>query len=249
MINYNHEKNYFFLQNENYCIDFAFGQKGDFLNKKSFPFVNGDFISLGQPHDNKILNLEEDFLSQDFSCYDGVITDLIDCPLSIRTADCIPVLITNIEKKSKQVFIAALHCGWRSVVAGIITKAMEKIVKEKKHKLTSLKIILGAAIDFRNYSFEEDGKKEVEKFLHKKKLNSNDYFYSSFQKGKKNTTEKYFFDLKKLIITEFLSHGCLYQNMINLAIDTYENKNYNSHRRERSKDRNYSVIQKRVKKQ
>jgi len=39
----------------------------------------------------------------------------------IKTADCLPLLLFDPEKRN----IAALHCGWRSALAGIVPSALE----------------------------------------------------------------------------------------------------------------------------
>ena len=159
----------------------------------------------------------------------------------IRAADCIPVLLINIKEGSEKTVIAALHCGWRSVVSDLIGNTIKKIKKILNKENLQFKIILGPGIDFCSYSFQPNGKKQAEKFLKENNLKSEDYFY--YDKNQKK--ERYFFDLKKLIISQFLLYGCCYENIINLAIDTYKNTDYNSYRRDEIKQRNYSIIQKR----
>lgn len=42
---------------------------------------------------------------------------------AIMTADCLPVLLTD----NKTSFVAAVHCGWRSLYQGIVLKTLQKI--------------------------------------------------------------------------------------------------------------------------
>lgn len=261
MIDYSKSKNYFSLANKQYRIDICFGNKQQILNHESFPFAKGDFFSIGQPHSNELLHLQKAIQTHDsIASYDGVITELVNVPLVIKTADCIPVLISNLNMESSvgstdplneplneplnKSFIVALHCGWRSVVTDLIGVTMAKIKTHYKEDYFKLKIFIGPAIAFENYLFQEQGKQQIEKFLAKNNFDSKDYFYhNDFCHDDKQ--QDYFFDLKKLVISQFLSFGCLYQNIVNLQVDTYQDDNYNSHRRDCAKQRNYSVIQKR----
>lgn len=51
---------------------------------------------------------------------DGLITDLPEVVLSVRTADCLPVLMA--DKKSKAVGV--FHAGWRGTLARIVEKGV-----------------------------------------------------------------------------------------------------------------------------
>jgi len=55
---------------------------------------------------------------------DACYTNNQDIICAIMTADCLPVLITNHQVS----FVAAIHCGWRSLYQNIITKTLDKIV-------------------------------------------------------------------------------------------------------------------------
>lgn len=51
---------------------------------------------------------------------DGLFTRLAKQPLAIMTADCLPLLLASQDGAE----VAALHCGWRSLVGGIIERAL-----------------------------------------------------------------------------------------------------------------------------
>lgn len=55
---------------------------------------------------------------------DGLVTVEKDLLLSVRTADCVPVLLCDTEKK----VCAAVHAGWRGTVGGITKNAVELMV-------------------------------------------------------------------------------------------------------------------------
>ncbi|HBL84191.1 MAG: hypothetical protein A2Y17_07950 [Clostridiales bacterium GWF2_38_85] len=57
---------------------------------------------------------------------DGLITNEEHILLSIRTADCTPILIFDTENNA----CAAVHSGWRGALNGIIIEAVQKMQKQ-----------------------------------------------------------------------------------------------------------------------
>lgn len=55
---------------------------------------------------------------------DGLMTTEEKLLLSVRTADCVPILLCDKEKRA----CAAVHAGWRGTVGGIIENAISKMV-------------------------------------------------------------------------------------------------------------------------
>lgn len=54
---------------------------------------------------------------------DGLVTTVADHVLAIRVADCVPVLLTDQRGRT----VAAIHAGWRGVMAGVIPAAIERM--------------------------------------------------------------------------------------------------------------------------
>ena len=52
---------------------------------------------------------------------DGLMTELAGVLVGIQTADCVPVLVADTEKR----VVAAFHAGWRGTVARIVEKGIE----------------------------------------------------------------------------------------------------------------------------
>jgi len=52
---------------------------------------------------------------------DAAVTDVPGCALVLRTADCAPVVISGPRS------VAALHLGWRGLVAGLVARTMEQL--------------------------------------------------------------------------------------------------------------------------
>lgn len=73
---------------------------------------------------------------------DGYVTKEKELPIAIFTADCVPVLL---EDKEAGV-IGVIHCGWRSTVADIEGKAIEKML-ELGASTSNINVAIGPAIE------------------------------------------------------------------------------------------------------
>ena len=75
-------------------------------------------FSAGQVHGTRILALEPHHRPDDLrdEQADGLATDRPDQAVSVRTADCAPVLLASDDGR----VVAAVHAGWRGIVAGVV---------------------------------------------------------------------------------------------------------------------------------
>ncbi|MBA4696899.1 MAG: peptidoglycan editing factor PgeF [Legionella sp.] len=74
---------------------------------------------LNQTHSNECVLFQKNTLIS----ADAAISRNADQPLVIMTADCLPILITNKEGSE----VAAIHAGWRGLLAGIIENTLTKL--------------------------------------------------------------------------------------------------------------------------
>ena len=65
--------------------------------------------------------------SPDDEGFDGFITDSPGVILTVRIADCVPILFAGIKKDGSPA-VAATHAGWRGTVAGIAARAVERLI-------------------------------------------------------------------------------------------------------------------------
>lgn len=83
--------------------------------------------------------------------YDILMTSESGTTIGVKTADCLPILIVEPEKK----IVAAAHAGWRGTAEGVVTKAVSEIVR-RGGKAENLSVALGPCIGRNCYEVEQD---------------------------------------------------------------------------------------------
>ena len=73
---------------------------------------------------------------------DAVVTDLKGYCLCVSTADCVPVLLYDKEKK----VIAAIHAGWRGTVADIVGHTVSFMQERCATRPSDLQAVIGPGI-------------------------------------------------------------------------------------------------------
>jgi purine-nucleoside/S-methyl-5'-thioadenosine phosphorylase / adenosine deaminase len=74
---------------------------------------------------------------------DAIVSDDPGKLLAVRVADCVPVLISTEDGK----IVAAIHAGWRGVIAGVVTCALRQLCN-RGHRAESLIAAIGPCIGF-----------------------------------------------------------------------------------------------------
>ncbi len=81
-------------------------------------------IQAHQVHGDRIAVIDRpDLTREELEGYDALITALPDCAIGVRTADCIPILLSD----ARRGVVAAVHAGWRGTVAGIVRSTLLKM--------------------------------------------------------------------------------------------------------------------------
>jgi|TARA_B110001452_G_scaffold84336_1_gene68942 YfiH family protein len=116
---------------------------------------------------------------------DALITDRINAPIGILTADCAPILIHDHNKQ----MIAAIHAGWKGAYKNIIKKVVQFMVKKgcSTHSMTA---VIGPCISLKNYEVKQDF---IKKFTQKDR--NNKIFF-------KKIRNKNYFSLNKYIYSQ-----------------------------------------------
>lgn len=87
------------------------------------------FIVANQTHSDhiKVIKKQEskgwESLEDAVEDCDALVTDIEGVALAILTADCVPVLLYDTQKK----VIAAIHAGWKGTQANIVAKTVQKM--------------------------------------------------------------------------------------------------------------------------
>ena len=73
---------------------------------------------------------------------DAICTDLPGVAVGIFTADCVPLLVGDPKRGA----VAAIHAGWRGVVAGVAPAALAVMAQTYGSRAADLQVALGPAI-------------------------------------------------------------------------------------------------------
>jgi YfiH family protein len=187
-------------------------------------------VLLNQIHSNKFYFINKKSKIKNKSLKgDALITNRLNTPIGILTADCAPILI--FDQKNKMV--AAIHAGWKGAYKGIIKKVI-KFMIQKGCSTNNITAVIGPCISLKSYEIKTNF---IKKFIKKDK--NNVIFFKKI--GNKN-----FFDLSKYIYIQLKSLNIKKIDVINK--DTYNLKNnFFSARRSISRNesdygRNISII-------
>jgi YfiH family protein len=87
---------------------------------------------------------------------DGLMTDVPGVLLGVGTADCVPVLVVDVEKK----VVAAFHAGWRGTVARIVERGVAKMRGEYGSRVGDLVAAVGPSIGVCCYAVGDEVRAE-----------------------------------------------------------------------------------------
>ena len=83
---------------------------------------------------------------------DALITDRRGVALSVRTADCFPILLVNRHRRA----VAAVHAGWRGTAAGVVVKTLERMRVEFGSQPEDLYAAIGPGVGVCCYEVGEE---------------------------------------------------------------------------------------------
>ncbi len=101
-------------------------------------------VSVRQVHGTDSLVLDRIVAAK--RAFDGAWDALVtNCPrvlLTVRTADCVPLLVHDPVKR----VVAAVHAGWRGAVAGIVGKTLQTMRRKFGSSPDSLRLGIGPSV-------------------------------------------------------------------------------------------------------
>jgi len=133
-----------------------------------------DIIGLRQMHTDKIITVDKTLASDrpiNFPDEEGdaLVTDIKGILISVRTADCVPILLYDRTNGA----VGAVHAGWRGTFAQIGTKTVSRMAELYGTVPVDVKAAIGPAIGICCYEVDFD-------------------FYEKFRKEYGVSMEKFF---------------------------------------------------------
>ena len=173
-----------------------------------------DLFFINQIHSNKVFFLEDKKQLSSKLDVDGVVTNLKNIGLSILTADCAPIFFLDLNNA----IVASCHAGWRGALNGIIENTVDKMIEIGSLR-KNIHAIIGPTIQQYSYEIGNDLVIKIET--------------TSEYKSKKDIlvekSKKIFFNLPLFIRNKL--NLIKINNVKDVKINTYLNKNFFSYRR------------------
>lgn len=111
----------------------------------AFGISRQNFFQVHQVHGDRILAIDDaesqTFDPQDLK-YDAIITNRPGLALCVKTADCVPVLMVDAEKR----IVAAVHAGWRGTALNISGKVLRLLSERYGTRPCDVRAVIGPAI-------------------------------------------------------------------------------------------------------
>ncbi len=127
---------------------------------------------------------------------DAVVTSRENVLIGVIVADCVPVLLYDMNKR----VIGAVHAGWRGTAAGILIETIELMVRDFSSLASDIMVAIGPSIRQCSYEVDEKVKTEVQMAT-----GEGVYF--------KKHDDKYFLDLSTANRIQALSTGVIPENI------------------------------------
>ena len=155
------------------------------LVSKEFNIKKSNLILMNQTHSNKVEVINKITNVARINC-DAMLTKNNDIALCVLTADCVPILVFERNKK----IIGCIHAGWKGAINGIIENFLKRII-EMGGNLKELVVSIGPCIAKQSYEVKKDFYLEFIKRSH-----HNESFFSN----KSKSLNIFFKSLRKITI-------------------------------------------------
>ena len=177
-------------------------------------------VSIDQRHSDSF-HILIDFPSGDPLAGDALIAERRGILLVIRTADCLPVLLSD----PRRGVVAAVHCGWRGTAAEILPKVVRSLQAEFASLPSDLTAALGPCIAPACYEVGE----EVRSAFAEKGYPEN------VLRPLRDAPGKYLFDLRAANRFQLCEAGLEEARIFSISCCTHCEKNLYSYRRDAQK--------------
>lgn len=180
-------------------------------------YMTGELVLPYQTHEDKVLHLDASFLDLNdeekrgrLHGVDGLVTSLESVCIGVSTADCVPVLFYDPQKK----VVGAAHAGWRGTVKHIASKTVA-VMSDYGCNPEDIKVAIGPSISQTHF---EVGDEVVAAFAE-----------AGFDSGclvmRNSQTGKAHIDLWEANRIDLINSGVLAENIEIAGICTVEHNN------------------------
>ncbi|MDB9811069.1 peptidoglycan editing factor PgeF [Candidatus Pelagibacter sp.] len=147
------------------------------LVEKKIKSNSRKIVLLNQVHSNKFFFIDKKIRhNSDKFKGDALVTNKLNLPIGVLTADCVPILIFD----QKTMMIAAIHAGWKGAYKGIVERVI-KFMFKKGSSPDNITAAIGPCISIKSYEVKQDF---IKKFITKdskskiffKKIGNKSYF-------------------------------------------------------------------------
>ena len=175
--------------------------------------ITDPIVCMKQIHSGNVSIIENTDILQ-ISDTDGLVTNKKHIPLAILTADCLPILFFDPQKK----VIGVAHAGYKGLLNHIIENTLSVFVSKFKSDPKDIIVGIGPSIETTCY---EVGVELVEKFQEE---------FPSFEDIFIEKDQKYFLDLRGIAQQSLIKEGILDEHIEIMDVCTKDNKDFYSYR-------------------
>ena len=185
-----------------------------------YPVVQGH-----QVHGSRVAIVDRpDIRREDLEGYDAMITNLPGVAIGVRTADCVPILLSDPGKR----VIAAIHSGWKGTVQMISRKVIGILEDRYGTKPSDLQAAIGPCIGLDSFQVGE----EVAAVFRDAGFPMDRIWQFMGPKGKKPMEGGHHINLPEACRWTLLEAGVPEESILVSGIDTYRDPSFYSARRE-----------------
>ncbi len=187
------------------------------------PSLSSKFIFPEQVHGANVAIITKKEYKNIMGKADGLVTNLKDLYIGVKTADCLPILFYDPMKK----IIGIAHAGWRGTLKNISREAVKAMVSLGAFKKDII-AVLGPHIKECCYDITEERKSVFQKHLASQGVPLQGY--------QNHNDGKFYLDLEKINYYQLLKSGLYSANIESVGLCTYHHKDlFYSYRRDGQK--------------
>lgn len=185
-----------------------------------YPVIQGH-----QVHGSRVAVISRpDIKRKDLEGYDALVTNLPGISIGIRTADCVPILLYDPERR----VIAAIHSGWKGTVKMISRKVIGILEDRYGTKPSDLHAAIGPCIGSDSFQVGED----VATMFKDAGFPMDRIWQFMGPRGKKPMSGGHHIDLPEACRWILFEAGLEEERILVCGIDTYRDSSFYSARRE-----------------